>query len=243
MANQPPKVFLDIFIGEKDIHRQQLAAYEATCNLVQKNSTIYRFETNKPEELSEEQREILREIDSSIKPSDFNPPIPLNAGRIVFSLDPQHGLSKTRNNFISLCVGDKGFCKNAPNKKLHYLDCPIHRIVKGFVAQGGDITRGDGSGGESIYGGKFNDDKPGLKNPVSLGSLCMANSGKNSNSSQFFIVLTDDPAKLSKMAGKYVTFGEVESGWEVLKKLDSEEVVGEGEKPKVGVWIGGCGVL
>ena len=78
----------------------------------------------------------------------FQPPKPLNAGRIVFELDPSSGLAKTRANFVALCTGEKGMCKNAPMKKLHYLDSPMHRVVKGFVAQGGDVTRGDGSGGE-----------------------------------------------------------------------------------------------
>ena len=76
------------------------------------------------------------------------PPPPLCVGRLVFKLDAAQGLAKTRTNFVALCTGEKGMCKNAPNKKLHYADCPIHRIVTGFVAQGGDITRGDGSGGE-----------------------------------------------------------------------------------------------
>ena len=66
----------------------------------------------------------------------------------MFKLDPAQGLAKTRANFVALCTGEKGTCKNAPNKKLHYLECPLHRIVKGFVAQGGDVTRGDGTGGE-----------------------------------------------------------------------------------------------
>lgn len=66
----------------------------------------------------------------------------------MFKLDDAHGLTKTRSNFLALCTGEKGMCKNAPNKKLHYLGCPMHRIVRDFVAQGGDITRGDGSGGE-----------------------------------------------------------------------------------------------
>jgi len=155
-------------------------------------------------------------------------------------------------------------CKNAPNKKLHYLDCAIHRIVKGFVAQGGDVTRGDGSGGEvrlniskmhllfdvereplnqSMYGGKFADEKQGLKTKPRKGSLAMANSGKNSNSSQFFIVLTDDETKLAKISGKYVIFGKVkgsEKCSDVLKRLDA---VGGGEdgKPSEAIWIGGCG--
>lgn len=78
----------------------------------------------------------------------FTPPAPLLAGRMVFELDASPGLAKTTANFVALCTGEKGMCKNAPNKKLHYVDCPIHRIVKGFVAQGGDVTRGNGSGGE-----------------------------------------------------------------------------------------------
>ena len=53
---------------------------------------------------------------------------------------------QTVNNVVALCTGEKGSCTNAPSKKLHYLDCPTHRIVKNFVAQGGDVTRGDGSG-------------------------------------------------------------------------------------------------
>ncbi len=67
---------------------------------------------------------------------------------MVFDLDDTPSLAKTTGNFVALCTGEKGVCKNAPNKKLYYLDCSIHRIVTGFVAQGGDITRGDGSGGE-----------------------------------------------------------------------------------------------
>ena len=78
----------------------------------------------------------------------FTAPKPLLAGRLIFDLDSSHGLSKTVKNFTALCTGEKGMCKNARNKSLHYLDCSIHRIVKGFIAQGGDITRGDGSGGE-----------------------------------------------------------------------------------------------
>ena len=73
------------------------------------------------------------------------------------------------------------------------------------------------------------------------GSLAMANSGKNTNSSQFFVVLTEDEAKLSKINGKYVVFGQVESGYEVLDKLNSVAggADGKGTQP---VWIGNCGV-
>lgn len=72
------------------------------------------------------------------------------------------------------------------------------------------------------------------------GSLAMANSGKNTNSSQFFVVLTDDEGKLNKMNGKYVVFGELELGWEVLERLN--EVGGGADgKSSQPVWIGNCG--
>lgn len=68
----------------------------------------------------------------------------------------------------------------------------------------------------------------------------MANSGKNTNSSQFFVVLTDDESKLAKMNGKYVIFGELKDGWEVLDRLNAVGGGADG-KPSVPVWIGGCG--
>lgn len=233
-------VYLDIYVGHREEHARTQAEYDATAALLAKNAAIYGLPES-PADLSDEQQDILQEIDSSVK-MRFLPPPSLLAGRLVFELDPSPGLAKTAANFRALCTGEKGACKNAPNKKLHYLDCPVHRIVRGFVAQGGDVTRGDGSGGESIYGGKFNDDKEGLKRKARKGSLAMANSGKNTNSSQFFVVLTDDETKLGKLTGKYVVFGSLKDGWDVLQRLD--EIGGGTEgKPACPVWIGGCGVL
>ncbi len=120
---------------------------------------------------------------------------------------------KTLENFRCLVTGEKGKGKES-GKPLHYKGSPFHRIVKGFMSQGGDITRGDGSGGErfvtilkvssdrpddalfSIYGKKFNDEKEGLKRRHERrGTVGMANKGKNSNSSQvgtflFFAAVT-----------------------------------------------------
>ena len=95
---------------------------------------------------------------------------------------------------------------------------------------------------QSIYGGKFNDDKAGLKIKFKKGSLAMANSGKNTNSSQFFVVLTDDESQLTKLDGKYVHFGQLRDGWEVLDALNG---VGGGTdgKPTEPAWVGGCGLL
>ena len=94
---------------------------------------------------------------------------------------------------------------------------------------------------QSIYGAKFNDEKIGLKAKPQRGSLAMANSGKNTNTSQFFIVLTSDETKLAKIHGKYVVFGKVVEGLETLDRLDQVGGGADG-KPAENVWIGGCDV-
>ena len=78
-----------------------------------------------------------------------------------------------------------------------------------------------------------------MKKKPKRGSLAMANSGKNSNTSQFFVVLTDQETQLAKMQGKYVIFGEVKSGWEVLDRLN--QIGSSDGKPPQPVWIGDCG--
>lgn len=114
-------------------------------------------------------------------------------------------------------------------------------MVERFVFRPRTISGGLTVCKQSIYGGKFNDDKAGLKIKFKKGSLAMANSGKNSNSSQFFVVLTDNEGELAKLEGKYVVFGQLRDGWEVLDALDN---VGEtGGRPTRPVWVGGCGVL
>jgi len=236
--------YLDIYIGDEAVYNSQLAAYQLTSSILRKNAAMYGL-PDKPEDLYEDQRQLLHEIQKDSL--QFTSPNPLFAGRLVFTLDSAPGLAKTRANFIALCAGDKGMCKNAPNKALHYKGVPLHRIVKDFIAQGGDITRGDGSGGESIYGAKFPDAKEGLKNKFKLGSLAMANSGKNTNSSQFFITLTEDPTSLAKLDGKYVCFGTVKNikgeGGKVLRRLNEVADPSGKDKPLVKVWIGRCGLL
>jgi cyclophilin family peptidyl-prolyl cis-trans isomerase len=119
----------------------------------------------------------------------------------------------------------------------------VHRIVKDFIIQLGDITRQDGSGGDSIYNGKFNDEPAGLKAKVEKYSVAMANAGKNSNTSQFFFVVTDDSSKLKLMSGKHVVFGKVVDGFAVLDRLNAAGKHSGGDVPLEKIWVSNCGVL
>eukprot|EP01126_Amoeba_proteus_P064453 TRINITY_DN9032_c0_g1_i1.p1 TRINITY_DN9032_c0_g1~~TRINITY_DN9032_c0_g1_i1.p1 ORF type:complete len:172 (+),score=32.99 TRINITY_DN9032_c0_g1_i1:312-827(+) len=164
-------------------------------------------------------------------------PEPLDAGRIVIELFSD--CPKATTNFIALCTGEKGKSKFKREKDLHYKASPIHRIIPGYMAQGGDVINGDGSGGESIYGGKFNDEPAGLKRKFTRGTVGMANSGKNSNTSGFFILFND--ASAVKVNGKYVAFGRVKEGLDVLDKI--ERVGSVDGRPTQDVWVKDCGVL
>lgn len=136
-------------------------------------------------------------------------------------------------------TGLKGKSSNT-GKPLHYAGCPFHRIVKGFVAQTGDIATGTGAGGESIWGKKFKDDKDGLKVKLGKrGAVAMCNNGKNSNTSQFFFAF----APLPKLTGKHVVFGEVIEGMEVLDVIEAAGTEDMEGKPAVPVIIVGSGVF
>ncbi|XP_071893461.1 peptidyl-prolyl cis-trans isomerase D isoform X1 [Anas platyrhynchos] len=158
----------------------------------------------------------------------------LKVGRIVFELFADI-VPKTAENFRALCTGEKG-TGSATGKPLHYKGCPFHRIIKQFMVQGGDFSNQNGTGGESIYGEKFEDenfhykhDKPGL--------LSMANAGPGTNGSQFFI--TTVPT--SHLDGKHVVFGQVIKGMGVVKILENVEV--NGENPVKLCVIAECGEL
>lgn len=150
-------------------------------------------------------------------------------GRVVFELFKQK-VPKTVENFRCLATGEKG-------PKLHYQGNNFHRIIPNFMMQGGDITMQNGMGGQSIYGAKFADEKLWLPH-THPGLLSMANSGPDTNSSQFFITFN----KCEWLNQKHTVFGRVIQGFEICQKAKLVKT-GAQDKPLVPIKIASCGEL
>ncbi|RNA17451.1 peptidyl-prolyl cis-trans isomerase-like 6 [Brachionus plicatilis] len=155
-------------------------------------------------------------------------------GRLLIELFSNQ-LPKTSENFRLLCTGEKGRSEDG-SKKLHYKNTLIHRIVPNGWIQGGDIGKGSGNESESTYGGLFEDESFQISN-TKRGILGMANNGRHTNGSQFYITLQSTPW----MDNKYVAFGQVVEGSETLTKLENLTTINE--RPQKECKINECGIF
>lgn len=236
-VTQRMRCFLDFDI---DGHRARYARARA---FVKHAGTRYGFTSDAIEKLGGSERARVRacyESDFEWRGKGEIEIAPASNERVVIELYDDCPLAK--ENFAALCAGDRGIGK-ASSARLHYKGSVAHRCVKNFMIQLGDFTHGNGAGGESVFGRKFKDDLRGLKRKHDgAGTVSMSNTGKNTNSSQFFIAL----GAAKHLDGKHVVFGRVVEGMELIQKINDELAVEPGsvdERPLKAIVIADCGVL
>lgn len=152
-------------------------------------------------------------------------------GRIEIELF-EDKVPRTAENFRMLCTGEKGAGRSGAN--LHYKGCKFHKIIPGYLAQGGDFIKNDGSSNESVYGPRFEDENFSVHHSEK-GIVSMANNGRNTNGGQFFISFTPAPW----LDGKFVAFGKVINGMEIVDKIEAAGT--QNGSPKRTVSIIDCG--
>lgn len=181
--------------------------------------------------LADSNHTVTQEAWFDIEVKDMDGPGQDYTGRFVIGLFGETA-PMTCLNFASIT---KGYKKGRDN--LQYKNTPVHRIVPDFVIQMGDITRGDGSGGRSIFGERFNDEEFILSHKAP-GFVAMANHGPDTNNSQFYIMLT----KARWLDGKHVVFGKVVRGFDVVEALGEVTADPYTAVPKKRVKIVDCGL-
>ena len=190
-------------------------AYQRAVDFVAAKNLAYNLKSNLLEELGGSEKKRIKEV---LYPNDYEWS---TKGRIALAMPPARICVElwpevaplAVENFVALVLGNRGKGQES-GCQMSYKGCHFHRIVSGFVAQGGDFVKNNGSGGECVFPGKkggFKDDPAGLKVKLDQrGILAMGNSGKNTNASQFFFTLAD----VSRLTGKHVGFGKIISGEE-----------------------------
>lgn len=231
-----PRAWLDIDInGTREAYARAVAFVEA-------KNLAYNLTSNRLEELGGSEK---RRIKETLYPNDYEWAqrgrvcVRMPPERLTFELWPDVAPLAVQN-FLSLVTGHRGV--GAGGRPLHYRGVHLHRLVPGFIVQGGDILMNNGSGGESVWGKPFKDDKGGLKARLDArGLLAMGNSGKNANTSQFFVTL-DGGKAVQALTGKHVVFGKLVDGEQVLRLIEQCACPDGGEKPRCAVVVAECGV-
>lgn len=251
----PPRVFLTVAIGDPSAHAAAAAAHTRAVSFVASAGARLGLDPAADvASLSDDDKEMVADAYAADPawatqgPLALTPPPPLIAGRLVIEVDDA-AAPRAAANFVSLCTGVAGTSKDGA--RLHYAGTAFHRIVSGFVAQGGDCVFGRsdpldarkvGSGAVSSYGGKFKDEPGGLKLRHARGTVGMANSGKHGNACQFYVCLSDGPS-VKACDGKHVVVGRVvEDEGGVLDRIETEAASADGV-PRVRVAVVESGVV